>query len=115
MQNRKLDECLALPEVFKRCGLKQVHHKVAGTDTKKGQRGECSSTMIVTFDRLLHKFAMVEGSGITSQEVTELVEAMEKEADEYATTGKGNYMRIDLIAVVGRKPGGGRTRSVSAL
>lgn len=114
MENRRLDESLQLPKIFEECGLEHVDHKIAGTDHKKGQEGECSSTMIVTFDRLLHDFAMVDGSGISSEEVTKLVKAMEKEADEFATSGKGNYMRIDLIAVIGRKPGGDRARIVSS-
>jgi hypothetical protein len=37
--------------------------------------------------------------GITSKEVSELVKAMTKEAG-----GEVHYMRIDLIAAVGRKP-----------
>ena len=37
--------------------------------------------------------------GITSKEVSDLVKAMTKEAE-----GEVHYMRIDLIAAVGRKP-----------
>jgi hypothetical protein len=63
MQGRKLDECKSLPDVFKRCKLEQVECKVASTDTDASTRAECGHTMIVTFDRLLHDFAKVPGSG----------------------------------------------------
>jgi hypothetical protein len=63
MQGRSLDDCRALPDIFKRCGLEDVQSKVAGTDSDVGTRAECSYTMIVTFDRLFNKLAKVPGSG----------------------------------------------------
>lgn len=99
MQGRKLDDCKSLPDVFKQCGLEEIESKVAGTDSDVKTRAECSHTMIVTLDRLFNKFAKVPGSGITSKEVSELVKAMRKEAE-----AEEHYMRIELIAVVGRKP-----------